>query len=158
MQKIVFRDTQAKLPTTAKLFGALGLAATGFFGAQLMAPHLPPTARVPGLTLVAVSFGLLLGWRVIGLHPGRGMARALERGLHATIYLVAWTVLFMGAVQMMNRMKMGRYDGPSEALIDILGQGMTLATDVLRLDVLAVLFFGGLVSAMLAEWAWKRWQ
>ncbi len=158
MQKVVLRDTQAKLPTTAKLFGALGLAATGFFGAELMAPHLPPSARVPGLTLAAASFGLLLGWRVIGLHPGRGMARALERSLHAVIYLVAWTVLFMGAVQMMHRTSMGRYDGPSEALVDIIGQAMTLAAEVLRADVLAVLFFGGLLSAMLAEWAWKRWQ
>ena len=158
MQKVVLRDTQAKLPTTAKLFGALGLAATGFFGAELMAAHLPPATRVNGLTLVAASFGLLLGWRVIGMNPGKGLARTLERGLHATLYLVAWTVLFMGAVQMMNRMSRGRYDAPSEALIDIIGQGMTLAADVLRADVLAVLFFGGQLSAMLAEWAWKRWQ
>ncbi|MBZ4021493.1 hypothetical protein CKO11_03330 [Rhodobacter sp. TJ_12] len=158
MQKVVLRDTQMKLPTTAKLFGGLGLAATGFFGAQLMAQNLPIGAAVNGLGGIAASFGLILGWRVIGMSPGKGLSKALERGLHATIYLVIWTVLFLGLMQVLHRMAMGRYDAPSEAMLDVLAQGMAMADAILRLDSIAVLFFGGMVSAILAEWAWKRWQ
>lgn len=158
MQKVVIRDTQMKLPTTAKLFGALGLAVTGFFNAELMLPYLPPGTEVHGLAAVATSFGLLLGWRVIGMNPGKGLGRALERGLRAAFFLVFWSTAFLGALQMMHLMALGRYDGPMEALTDIVGQGLRLALVVLQLDVIAVLFFGGVLSAMLAEWAWKRWQ
>lgn len=158
MQKVILRDTQMVLPTTAKLFGAIGLAATGFFTAELIPRNLPPGSEIHGLATMAASFGLLLGWRVIGMNPGKGLARAVERGLHAALYLTLWTMFFLGALQMLRDMIRGRYDSPSEALIDILAQGMRLGEQALRLDVLSVLFCGGIVSAILAEWAWKRWQ
>ena len=158
MQKVVVRDTQMALPTTAKLFGAVGLAATGFFTAELIPGKLPPGAAIHGLGVVAASFGLLLGWRLIGRNPGRGRFKAMERGAHAAIYLLLWTVLFLGALQMMREMARGRYDSPSEALLDVLAQGMRLGGEVLQWDVLGMLFCGAVVSAMLSEWAWKRWQ
>lgn len=158
MQRVIVADTRTTLPTTAKLFGALGLAATGYFNAQLMLPYLPPGTNVQGLSAVATSFGLLLGWRVIGMNPGQGLGRAIHRGLRAAFYLVFWSTLFLGALQMMQQMARGRYDGPGEALFDILAQGLRMGIAVAQLDVIGVLFFGGAVSAMLAEWAWKRWQ
>ncbi|TKD22757.1 TrgA family protein [Rhodobacter capsulatus] len=158
MQKVVVRDTQMSLPTTAKLFGALGLAATGFITAELIPGNLPPGTAVHGLALMAASFGLLLGWRVIGRNPGRGRVKVVERGLHAAIYLLLWTLVFLGALQMMREMARGRYDSPSEALLDVLAQGMRLGAEALRLDVLGTLFCGAVLSAMLAEWAWKRWH
>lgn len=158
MQKVVLRDTQMALPTTAKLFGAVGLAATGFFTAELIPEKLHPGAEIHGLALMAASFGLLLGWRVIGMHPGKGLTKAVERGLHAAIYLLLWTMLFLGALQMMREMMRGRYGSPSEALLDILAQGMRLGSEAIQLDVLATLFCGAVLSAMLSEWAWKRWQ
>lgn len=158
MQKVVLRDTQMRLPTTAKLFGALGLAATGFFVANLLQPYLPAAMRVHGLALVASSFGLLLGWRVIGMNPGKGLTKAIGRGLSASVYLVIWTVLFLGAVEMMHQMALNHYDAPMDALVDVLGQGLKLGLLALQWDVMAVLFCGGMLSAMLAEWAWKRWQ
>jgi hypothetical protein len=158
MAKVVLRDTQMIMPTTAKLFGALGLAATGFFGSELMLPYLPPGTQIHGLAMAAGSFGLLLGWRVIGMHPGRGMLRALQRGVNAAVYLVVSTLAFLGALQMIRMMVLGRYDGPMDAVVDILAQGLRLGADVMRPDVIGVLFCGSLVSAMLSEWAWKRWQ
>lgn len=158
MQRVVVRNTQMRLPTTAKLFGSLGLAATGFFNAELMLPYLPPGTQVDGLALVSTSFGLLLGWRVIGMNPGKGLGRALERGLRSGFYLIVASTLFLGMMQMLQQALRSRYDGPLSAVTDILTQGVLLGIDVLQLDVIAVLFCGGMLSAILAEWAWKRWQ
>ncbi|SOC19893.1 TrgA family protein [Rhodobacter maris] len=158
MQKVVLRDTQVKLPTTAKLFGALGLAATGFLAALLTVPNLPSSDSVSGFLGVAASFGLLLGWRVIGLNPGHGLARACERGVHGALYLLIWTVLFLGAVQVMHRMMLGRYHDPLDAVLDVITQGMKSAAAVLRFDAIALVFLGGMVSAILSEWAWRRWK
>lgn len=158
MQKVVVRNTQLALPTSAKLFGALGLAMTGFFNAAVMLPYLPAGTQVSGIGGVSASFGLLLGWRVIGMGPGHGMGRAAERGLRAAFYLIIWSTLFLGALQMLHKSTRGRYDGPIEALTDIFSQGLAMGFAVLQLDVVAVLFFGGILSAMLAEWAWKQWH
>ncbi|WP_444463092.1 TrgA family protein [Rhodobacter capsulatus] len=158
MQKVVVRDTQMALPTTAKLFGGLGLAATGFIAAELIPGKLHPGASLHGLALMATSFGLALGWRVIGRNPGQGLIKAAERGLHAGLYLLLWTTLFLGALQMLRDMIRGRYDSPSEALLDVLAQGMRLGAEALQPDVLGMLFCGSVLSAMLAEWAWKRWH
>lgn len=158
MQKAFFRDPQMKLPTTAKLCGAVGLAATGFGVAALIPGHLPPGAAVQGLAPMLAAVGLLLGWRVIGRNPGRGFGKVIERGLHAAIYLLLWTALFLGALQMLRSMVRGRYDGPSEALLDVPVQAMRLGGEALQPDVLGALFCGALLSAMLAEWAWKRWH
>lgn len=158
MQKVVVRNTQLALPTASKLFGALGLATTGFFNAALMLPYLPAGTQVGGIGGISASFGLLLGWRVIGLHPGQGMARAAERGLRAALYLIICATLFLGALQMLHNSTRGRYEGPMDALTDIIAQGLGLGFAVLQLDVVAVLFFGGALSAMLAEWAWKQWH
>ncbi|MGD9918825.1 MAG: TrgA family protein [Paenirhodobacter sp.] len=158
MQKLVVRSTQLQLPTTAKLFGALGLAMTGFFTAELMVPYLPVGTKAGGLALMMTSFGLLLGWRVIGMNPGRGRSDAMHRGLRASFYLVTWGMVFLGSLQMMHEALRGRYDGVMAALTDVISKGISLASAVLQLDVLAVLFLGGVLSAMLAEWAWKQWH
>ena len=158
MQKVVVRDTQMALPTTAKLFGAIGLAVTGFLTAALIPGKLPPGVAIQGLGAMSVAFGLLLGWRLIGRNPGRGRVKVMERGAHAAIYLFLWTVLFLAALQMMRQMARGHYDSPSEALLDVLAQGMRLGGALLQWDVLGMLFCGAVVSAMLSEWAWKRWH
>jgi len=158
MQKVVLRDTQIILPTTAKLFGALGLGATGFFTAALMVPYLPPGTRIDGLAMTATSLGMMIGWGVIGITPGKGTARAVGRGINAAVYLAVATLTFLGVLQMVRQMWRGRYDGPMDALVDVIAQGLHFADDVLQADVLAVLFCGAMLSAMLAEWAWKRWQ
>lgn len=158
MQKVVVRNPQIYLPTTAKLFGSLGLALTGFFNAAMMLPYLPAGTRVGGLAIISASFGLLLGWRVIGMQPGQGMWRAAERGMRAAFYLIICATLFLGALQMLHQSTRHRYDGPMEAITDIVAQGLDLGFSVLQLDVVAVLFFGGVLSSMLAEWAWRRWQ
>ena len=158
MQRVTQRDTQASLPTTAKLFGALGLAAAGFFTAEVMLPYLPRGSNVHGLAAAGACIGLVLGWRVIGLQPGQGMGAAMRRGLTAALLLAFWGVVFLGALQMVQRIKRNRYDGPLDALVDIIAQGLRMGAEVLRPDVVAVLFLGSMLSAMLSEWAWKRWQ
>ena len=158
MQKVVLRDSQMALPTTAKLFGAIGLAATGFLTAELIPGKLHAGAAIHGLATMAASFGLALGWRVIGRYAGRGMVKAAERGVHAAIYLLLWTTLFLGALQMLREMQRGRYDSPSEALLDVLAQGMRLGAEAAQPDVLGMLFCGAVLSAMMAEWAWRRWH
>lgn len=157
MQRVVLRNDQAMMPTMAKLVGALGLAATGAMTAQAIVPYLPTGTKTGGLVLVAASFGLLLGWRVIG-PAGGAPGRSAAAGLRASFYLALWGLGFLGAVQMLHKALRMRYDGPSEALADILTQGVEIGYASMQVDVLATLFLGGAITAILAAWAGRRWR
>lgn len=157
MQRVVLRNDSAMMPTMAKLVGALGLALTGVMTSQAIVPYMPEGTKMAGLTLVAASFGLLLGWRVIGVAaeaPGRSAAA----GLRASFYLAIWGLGFLGAVQMLHKALRMRYDGPGEALADIVTEGAQLGYAALQLDVIGTLFLGGAITAIVAAWAGRRWR
>lgn len=157
MQRVVLRNNSALMPTIPKLVGALGLSLTGVFTAEAILPYLPAGTKSEGLTLVAASFGLLLGWRVIGPAGGEP-GRSASAGLRAAFYLALWGLGFLGAVQMLNKAIRMRYDGPGDAIVDVLALGAKLGYAVLQIDVVATLFLGGAITAILAAWAGRRWR
>ena len=158
MQRVIMRNDSALMPTIPKLFGALGLALTGFATVTQLAPHLNAETKTGGLLLVASSFGMLLGWRVIGPEAHGALSRLISIGFRGAFYLGIWTLLFLGSVQMLFKALRMRYDGPMEALGDVLSQGIAVGYMVLQLDVVAVLFIGGALTAILTAWAGRRWH
>lgn len=158
MQRVILRSSRGALPTAAKLFAGIGLALTGFFTASAILPYLPAGTKDQGFGLMSMSFGWLIGWRVIGRVPQARLAGAVRVGLRASLWLALTVLLYLGTLQMMARMLRGRYRAVSEALTDILGQGVALGGAVVQLDVIATLFLGGVLSAILCAWAARRWQ
>lgn len=145
------------MPTAAKLFAAVVLAIVGFLASVLVMPHLPGGSRASALPLVAGSLGLLLGWRVIGREVGRGMWMSAQTGMRASVYLVVLVLFFLGSVQMVHWSVRMRYDGPMEALTDIVSQGLEMGHAALRLDVVLALALGGALAGIASEWAHRRW-
>lgn len=158
MQRVILRSSRGALPTAAKLVAGIGLALTGFFTASAILPYLPAGTRDQGAGLMSMSFGWLIGWRVIGRAPQATMAGAARVGLRAALWLALTVLLYLGALQMMARMLRGRYHGLSEALTDVIAQGLGLGAAAVQLDVIATLFLGGVLSAILSAWAARRWQ
>lgn len=158
MQRVILRSSRGALPTAAKLVAGIGLALTGFFTASAILPYLPAGTRGQGAGLMSMSFGWLIGWRVIGRAPQATMAGAARVGLRAALWLALTVLLYLGALQMMARMLRGRYHAVTEALTDILGQGVVLGGAAFQLDVIVTLFLGGVLSAILSAWAARRWQ
>lgn len=145
------------MPTAAKLFAAVVLAIAGFCTGLLVLPYLPGGTRAAALPLVAASFGLLLGWRVIGREAGRGLWAAVQVGLRATVYMVVLVLFFLGTVQMVRWSVRLRYDGPMDALTDIVSQGLELGQAALQVDVVVALVLGGALAGIASEWAHRRW-
>lgn len=145
------------MPTAAKLFAAVALALAGFFTGALVLQYLPGVAWGGRLPLTAASIGLLLGWQVIGRSVGRGMWLSAQAGMRAAVYLVILVLFFLGTLQMIRWSVRMRYDGPFEALTDIVGQGLDMGAAALRPDVVIVLFLGGALAGIASEWAHRRW-
>lgn len=158
MQRVIMRNDSAMMPTMPKLVGAIGLALTGVMTVALLEPYLNAEVKTDGLQLVAISFGMLLGWRVIGTDGGGRPGKTAAAGFRAAFYLGICTLLFLGAVQMLLKALRMRYDGPIEALGDVVSQGVAVGYMVLQVDVIAMLFLGGAVTAILSSWAGRRWR
>lgn len=145
------------MPTAAKLFAAIALAIAGFFTGALVLPYLPVVAKSGILPVVAACFGLILGWRVIGRAVGKGMWMTAQAGMRASVYMVVLVLFFLGLVQMVRYSTRLRYDGPMEALTDIVSQGIDFGYAALKPDVVIVLLLGGALAGVLSEWAHRRW-
>jgi len=158
MQRVILRSSRGALPTAAKLFAGIGLGLTGFFTASTILPYLPAGTKDDGFGLMSLSFGWLIGWRIIGGVPQATLIGAARVGLRASLWLALTVLLYLGSLQMMARMMRGRYHAVTEALTDILAQGIGLSGAVVQLDVIATLFLGGVLSAILSAWAARRWQ
>lgn len=158
MQRVVQRNISHQMPTVAKLFGAAGMAITGLCLGNLVLPVLPLMLRgAEVLPVVAASFGLLIGWRVMTPMKSYGFVQSIGAGLRAAVYVCFWTLTYLGAAQMLRLSMNQRYDGAFEALLDIFTQGLYFSVVLAQPRVLATLLVGGALSGMVARWGARRW-
>ncbi|OWY05121.1 hypothetical protein B6V75_03020 [Thioclava sp. F1Mire-8] len=158
MQRIAVRKSKAQIPTLAKLFAALALGATGFFAAQQIMPAIP--AGVDGakeLGLIMGSFGLLVGWRVVGVSEGRRWVDAINDGLRGGIYVLMWTFFFLGTIQMLKLALRMRYDDVLSAVTDVIGQGVAIGVASLGVAPVITLGLGAMGAGLLSEFAYRRY-
>lgn len=172
------------MPTAARLIAVLVLAFVGFFGAASVLPHLPEGHRAPWLWAIACAVAVLVGWlrlgpdaerrcrasiqaQQAGRRPGdlaaipapkRAPFRAMANGLKAVIVLVVGVLLVTGLVDMLGRALARRYDGPVQALQDMVSLMLTQAQLLQYPDVAGMLVVGGLVAGLLTDWAARRFS
>jgi hypothetical protein len=74
------------------------------------------------------------------------------------VIATAWALLVYAIGEMLRQTLRNMYDGPMEAVVDIVRIFIKFGAYVLFPDVLAVLLVGGGLAGMLTEWAAKRWD
>ncbi|KFI28249.1 TrgA family protein [Paenirhodobacter enshiensis] len=146
------------MPTAARGLGAVGMAATAAVAASVATGHLDAGTDHPGFVWVCAAMGLALGWRSIGSAAGKGWGSAVRAGLRAAMYLAVLAIAYLGGVAMLMRAVRLRYHGPFEALTDVFGQCFDIGRQLYQLDLIGVLFLGGALSAIVAEWASRHWR
>ncbi len=145
------------MPTAAKLFAAVVLAATGFFAAALVLPNIPLGARADFLPGLSSVIGFTVGWIVVGVRAGKGDLSGIQTGMRGALFMVIWVLFATGFAQMIKLALRKRYDAPTEALVDVMARALDFGKLVFQPDVLIVLIVGGALSGLAAEWAGRRW-
>ncbi len=145
------------MPTAAKLFAAFAFMALGFFAAEIVKGHLPPGTQFGAFTPITALIGLVCGWRVMGPAAGRGSVQAFGSGVRASVVMVFGGLLVFGIERMLVNAFRRTYDGPMDALVDVVSIGIEYSRTLFAWDILAVLLIGGGLAGLLTEWAWRRW-
>ncbi|MFV0359113.1 TrgA family protein [Tropicimonas sp.] len=147
------------MPTGARLVAAIGFALVALLGSEVFKPLLPEGARVGLFGPANALIGIFCGWGIVGRNAGRGAGAAAGLGVRAVAVTVFYCLLLWSSYEMLQHSIRLRYRGPVEALIAM----MQMVADYFLLmisqpQVPAVLLSGGVLAALLAEWASKRFS
>jgi hypothetical protein len=146
------------MPTAAKLFAALSLMMVGFFGAEIIKPHMSDGTQFGAFSEVAALIGLVVGWRVLGPAAGRGNYPSASAGVRAVVILILGALFVFSTENMLVQAFRRTYDGPTQAVVGIIKIALDYGQQLLNPDVAAVLILGGIGSGLLTEWAARRWR
>ena len=144
--------------TTARLIAAVFLAVTGWLVSLQIRPLMPESTAFGYFNYVNAGLGLAVGWVVIGSRLGRGISNAIGVGVTAAVSLLFWGLFLQASREMFALANKRRYDGPMEAIIGVFEIGVEYGTIAATPTVMAVLFGGGIVTAVLAERAAQVWR
>lgn len=146
------------MPTAAKLFAAVAFTLVGFFAAEIFKPHMPEGTQFGFFSQISALIGLVCGWRVLGREAGRGWWESANSGMKTVVAMVVLALVIFSIEEMLVMAFRRSYDSPMEAIVGTIAIGVDLVQKLLVPDVLIVLFAGGILSGLLAEWAARRWR
>ena len=145
------------MPTAAKLIGAIGLAAVGWFASEAIRPLMPPHTDFGWFNQVNVALGLICGWRVLGKRVGGGFSEAISAGLTGAAALVFWGVFVQAFNQMLDFALEKKYDGPFEGIIGVFNLMLEFGANLLDAKVIGIIVIGGLLTGILADRVARRY-
>ena len=146
------------MPTTSRLVAAVCFALVALIAAVLVRAAMPPEARSAQFTLFCAGVGLVCGWRLAQPGAVGGYRVAAGSGVRTSVALTFWCLLALGLVLMVRKAFRMRYDGPTEAIVDVVRLALERARFVLEPAVFGTLLLGGLTGGLLAEAARRRWD
>lgn len=148
------------MPTAARLFAAVLMAAVAWMASTLYGEVLPEGRPVGFLAPINAVLGLFVGWTGIGrLTDGTSYALALGHGIRGAVVFLFWALLIWSSWDMLVLSVQRRYDGVGEAveaIFDLIAEyALLLLQDPLPG---ATLFAGAICAALVAEWGARRYR
>lgn len=136
----------------------MGYAIVAFFAAEAYKVTMPEGADPGNFVLICVLIGGATGWMVMGRLAGKGYRPAMAQGIRTTAVMMFYVFLVFSIYEMLRQSVRMRYGNPTEAVAGIFEQASEYGNSLLSaVDVIAILFVGGILAAWLSEWASKRW-
>jgi hypothetical protein len=145
------------MPTAARLFGLFGFAAMAFFATEIYKPLLPEGTPMGKFTPLNMMIAGLFGWRLTGRLAGQGWLPALTAGLYTTAVVLFYVLFLWSFVEMIGQATDMRYDGPVEALQQMVAIALTyVQLGLTDPQVPVTIVVGGVLAALLSEWAARQ--
>lgn len=146
------------MPTAAKAIAAVSFAVVGWLIADAYIANMTEETAMGSFRELTAFLGLIIGYKVMGPSVGNGYLGAVGSGWKTVIVLVFFTLLFFAIYQMVLQSTKMRYDGPSEAVLDVFNQMMERSIPLASVGVITVMAIGGAIAGILAENASRRWR
>jgi hypothetical protein len=156
--RVTVQPDRGHMPTISKLFAAVWFGAIAFIAAEAYKLGMPEGMQYGQFNVICAAIGVICGWRVMGALTGSGYRRAMGSGIRTSVTITAWAILVFSIVLMVREAFRKRYDSPLTAIVDIFALALEYGKKVLTVEVGSVLIIGGILGALGAEWAKRRWD
>jgi hypothetical protein len=147
-------------PTAPKLVAAVLFGFIAWFAAGLIIPHLhevKPGAQVGWFGEVCAAVGVFSGWIMSGRNAGRGVYAGLGFGLTSIGLIVFWGLFIFAGEEALSRSIAVRYDGPIQAISDMIKLMIEYAQILWRTDVVVWLLAGAVFGGVVTELSARKW-
>ncbi len=146
------------MPTAAKLFGAIFLAALAWVVSDLIRPLMPEGTDFGWFNYANAACGLFCGWKVIGKNAGRGTSQAVSMGFTGVVCLYLLAIFVQSCNEMLRLALDSRFAGPVQAVKGILDIALNWSAIIATPSVLGTLAVGGIVIGLMVEAISRRWK
>lgn len=147
-----------RMPTAAKLVGAVAFFGVGWLAALQVVKTLPEGTPVTWFAPTIAMIGLWQGWAVAGRNAGGGTGMAIGNGLRTSVMIAFLGIALFALRTMFIRSANLRYDGFGEAVAAALDLFIAYFFQALTVPVWGVLLIGGIVGGLMCESAARRWR
>jgi hypothetical protein len=145
------------MPTAAKLVAAVMFAIVGWIAANVYVPIIGEGVSVGLFRELTGLIGAVAGWKVMGPSVGQGYRAAIGSGIKTVVVLVFFALLLFSIYEMVLMSMKMRYEGPTDAVLDVFQMMLETAQKMVTPQVLGVLLIGGAIGGAAAERAGQRW-
>lgn len=146
------------MPTAAKLVAAILFALLAWIASELAKPLFPEGSDLGRFSEWNALIGAVIGWFAAGGRARTTWANAVAYGITAAALTLGSALLIYSFLRMLRQSSRRVYEGPIEALLDVvrimLGNLKFVADPV----VLVTLILGGVVCGLVTEWVGRNYS
>ena len=146
------------MPTAAKLAAAILFAALAWWVSTLIKPLFPEGTDLGGFAEYNATLGAVIGWFVAGGRARTTWPNAVAYGLTAATGTVLLGLLLYSMLRMLRQSVRRVYEGPVEALVDVVRIMLENFQYISTPEVLLTLAFGGVLSGLLTKWVARNYR
>jgi hypothetical protein len=149
------------MPTAPKLVAGFIFGFVAWFAASLIIPHIhevKPGTSVKWFGWICAAIGVLSGWVMSGRNAGAGLRAGLGYGLTTTALIVFWGLFIFAGNEAFERSIRKSYDGPIEAISDMIKLMIEYAQLMAKPDVLIWLVVGAVAGGIITELSARKWS
>ncbi len=139
------------MPSFARLVAAFILATMSYVVSEQIKPLMTEGTAFGWFSQINAFFGLVTGWRFVGLHSGKGYVIGISNGLTGGIILVFGALLFFASYHMFELSMRGRYDSIADAGSAIVEFALSYGALLASPHILLTLVIGSILAGGLAE-------
>ncbi len=146
------------MPTAARLFAAICLAALGYLTSEVIKSVMPESTAFGIFSMVNAVIGFACGWVIVGSRAGRGISAAISNGITGTVALVLLGLGVQAINEMVRLAMRRRFDGPMEAFAAIFEISIDFGAILFAPSVLILLVIGAIGTGLVSEFAARNYR
>ena len=146
------------MPTAAKLAAAILFGTLAWYVSDLVTMLFPDRADFGRFLQYNAVLGALVGWWVAGSRARTTWPNAVAYGVTSALSMMLLALLLHSSTVMLSQSFHRVYEGPFEALLDVVRMMIDRFTLIATPQIMSTLLVGGVLGGLATEWVARKYK